>query len=163
MRGGYNSSTHSLRHNTSLRGSALERRASYNPLFSKGLGVPHIIPTPFPSGQIHPVPQPPILCSARILRSFWTESKIAIGTRTGIRYISLWFAHSGIVASSSCMNVETRARCELTKRSGLTSLWRISTMPKAFLPLPAGYGLHPLKGDLKGFWSISIFGNWRII
>ncbi|MBV9507888.1 MAG: type II toxin-antitoxin system RelE/ParE family toxin [Acidobacteriia bacterium] len=30
------------------------------------------------------------------------------------------------------------------------------------LDLP-GYRLHPLKGDRKGFWSISISGNWRII
>ena len=26
-----------------------------------------------------------------------------------------------------------------------------------------GYRLHRLKGDLKGFWSVSISGNWRII
>ena len=25
-----------------------------------------------------------------------------------------------------------------------------------------GYRLHPLKGDLKGYWSISISGNWRV-
>ena len=30
------------------------------------------------------------------------------------------------------------------------------------LDLP-GYRLHPLKGDLKEFWSISISGNWRIV
>ncbi len=30
------------------------------------------------------------------------------------------------------------------------------------LDLP-GYQLHPLKGDLKGFWGISISANWRII
>lgn len=30
------------------------------------------------------------------------------------------------------------------------------------LDLP-GYRLHPLKGDLKGFWSITISGNWRIV
>ena len=30
------------------------------------------------------------------------------------------------------------------------------------LDLP-GYRIHPLKGDLRGFWSISITGNWRII
>ena len=30
------------------------------------------------------------------------------------------------------------------------------------LDLP-GYRLHPLRGDLKGFWSISISANWRII
>lgn len=26
-----------------------------------------------------------------------------------------------------------------------------------------GYRLHELKGDLKGFWSITLSGNWRII
>jgi toxin HigB-1 len=25
-----------------------------------------------------------------------------------------------------------------------------------------GYRLHPLKGDRKGIWSISVSGNWRI-
>lgn len=25
-----------------------------------------------------------------------------------------------------------------------------------------GYRLHPLKGNLKGHWSISISGNWRM-
>ena len=23
--------------------------------------------------------------------------------------------------------------------------------------------LHPLKGDLKGFWSVTVHANWRII
>lgn len=31
-----------------------------------------------------------------------------------------------------------------------------------FLNLP-GYDLHRLKGELKGFWSVKISGNWRII
>ena len=30
------------------------------------------------------------------------------------------------------------------------------------LDLP-GYRLHPLKGALKGYWSISISGNWRLV
>ena len=30
------------------------------------------------------------------------------------------------------------------------------------LDLP-GYRLHRLKGRLKGYWSISISGNWRMI
>ena len=30
------------------------------------------------------------------------------------------------------------------------------------LALP-GYRFHPLQGDLRRFWSISISGNWRII
>jgi len=30
------------------------------------------------------------------------------------------------------------------------------------LNLP-GYRLHPLKGDLQGFWSVTVRANWRII
>lgn len=26
-----------------------------------------------------------------------------------------------------------------------------------------GYRLHPLKGDLKGFWSVTVRANWRIV
>jgi len=30
------------------------------------------------------------------------------------------------------------------------------------LDLP-GYRLHPLQGELKGYWSVTLSGNWRII
>jgi len=30
------------------------------------------------------------------------------------------------------------------------------------LNFPA-FRLHPLKGEWKGFWSISVNGNWRVI
>ncbi len=26
-----------------------------------------------------------------------------------------------------------------------------------------GFRLHPLKGDLAGFWSVTVSGNWRIV
>lgn len=26
-----------------------------------------------------------------------------------------------------------------------------------------GWRLHPLKGELKGFWSLTVTGNWRLI
>ncbi len=26
-----------------------------------------------------------------------------------------------------------------------------------------GFRLHPLKGDLAGYWSVTVSGNWRII
>lgn len=26
-----------------------------------------------------------------------------------------------------------------------------------------GFGLHRLRGDLKGFWSVTVRANWRII
>ena len=36
-----------------------------------------------------------------------------------------------------------------------------ATTPHA-LHLP-GYRLHPLKGDLQGFWSVTVRANWRIM
>lgn len=26
-----------------------------------------------------------------------------------------------------------------------------------------GFGLHPLKGELKGWWAVTVSRNWRII
>ena len=26
-----------------------------------------------------------------------------------------------------------------------------------------GWKLHPLKGELRGFWSLTVSGNWRLI
>ena len=26
-----------------------------------------------------------------------------------------------------------------------------------------GYRLHRLRGDLRGFWSITVSGNWRVV
>jgi toxin HigB-1 len=37
----------------------------------------------------------------------------------------------------------------------------VATAPQA-LNLP-GYHLHLLRGDLKGFWSVTVRANWRII
>ncbi len=37
----------------------------------------------------------------------------------------------------------------------------VATDP-ADMNLP-GFQLHPLRGDLAGFWAVSVSGNWRII
>ena len=26
-----------------------------------------------------------------------------------------------------------------------------------------GFRLHPLRGDLKGFWAVTVRANWRVI
>jgi proteic killer suppression protein len=26
-----------------------------------------------------------------------------------------------------------------------------------------GFGLHPLKGKLKGFWAVTVRANWRVV
>ena len=36
-----------------------------------------------------------------------------------------------------------------------------SSMPED-MDLP-GFRLHPLKGQFKGYWSVDVTGNWRII
>ena len=37
----------------------------------------------------------------------------------------------------------------------------VATAPE-HMALP-GLKLHPLKGDLQGFWSVWLSGNWRIV
>ena len=37
----------------------------------------------------------------------------------------------------------------------------VAETPEA-INLP-GYRLHPLRGDWRGFWSIRVSGNWRLI
>ena len=33
----------------------------------------------------------------------------------------------------------------------------------ASLETVPGWRLHPLKGDLIGYWSLSVSGNWRLV
>ena len=50
---------------------------------------------------------------------------------------------------------------EIPRLRRILTLLDSAEEPKA-LDLP-GLRLHPLKGDLKGFWAISVSANWRII
>jgi toxin HigB-1 len=43
----------------------------------------------------------------------------------------------------------------------ILSVLDYATTPQA-MNLP-GYRLHPLKGDRKGFWSVTVNANWRVI
>ena len=42
----------------------------------------------------------------------------------------------------------------------LAVLDRANDPEKMNLP---GFHLHPLKGDLRGFWAVTVRANWRII
>ena len=42
----------------------------------------------------------------------------------------------------------------------LAKLDTSDTPEKMDLP---GFRLHPLKGDLKGFWAVTVRANWRIV
>ena len=53
-----------------------------------------------------------------------------------------------------------RADILTTVREILTLLDAAATPQGLDLP---GYRLHPLKGDRKGYWSVTVRANWRII
>ena len=61
------------------------------------------------------------------------------------------------------MNAEIKSRVgpELLDRVSLALADLDDACKPSDLDLP-GYRLRPLKGDLKGQWSISISGNWRV-
>jgi proteic killer suppression protein len=40
------------------------------------------------------------------------------------------------------------------------TLHAAATVARMDLP---GFRLHPLKGDLKGFWGVTVRANWRVI
>ncbi len=42
----------------------------------------------------------------------------------------------------------------------LTALEAMATVEDMAFP---GSGLHRLRGDLDGFWSVKVSGNWRVI
>ena len=56
----------------------------------------------------------------------------------------------------------SRVGTDIADRAGLVLADLDSASKPSDLDLP-GYRLHPLKGNLKGFWSISVSGNWRVI
>jgi plasmid maintenance system killer protein len=45
--------------------------------------------------------------------------------------------------------------------SGFGSSWRLWTPRGVLIDVP-GFRLYPLKGKLKGRWSFSVNGNWRL-
>ena len=45
-------------------------------------------------------------------------------------------------------------------RDILARLDAASTVADMDLP---GFRLHPLKGELKGFWAVTVRANWRVI
>jgi len=69
------------------------------------------------------------------------------------------FRHSGLrmlyEGSPRRVSPELRERVE-----NVLSVLDAAAHP-ADVDLP-GYRLHPLKGDRKGQWSITVSGNWRI-
>ena len=71
------------------------------------------------------------------------------------------FRHAGLeqffkTGSATQVQLAHRSRLKLV----LTAL-NTAQQPRD-MGLP-GLDLHPLKGELLGFWSVSVSGNWRVI
>src|SRR5450759_2925001 len=79
------------------------------------------------------------LYSARMIKSF---------AHKGLEKFFKTGSKSGIQAAH-----ENRLRAQLAKLDAAKSPQDMS--------LPA-WQLHPLKGTLKGYWAVSVSGNWRL-
>lgn len=52
---------------------------------------------------------------------------------------------------------------ELTRRlRNILTFLNAARAPEQAAPFP-GLRLHPLKGNLRGMWSVSVSGNWRVV
>ena len=70
------------------------------------------------------------------------------------------FKHKGLeafFASGSTRGIQAAHSSKL--RLQLAALNTASVIEDMNIP---GYRLHPLKGERKGIWSITVNGNWRV-
>ena len=71
------------------------------------------------------------------------------------------FKHKGLKRLFE-QNNRSGLRADLTdKIERILSVLDAASAPQA-LDLP-GYRLHELKGDRKGYWSLTVRANWRIV
>jgi len=71
------------------------------------------------------------------------------------------FRHKGLEAfyrTGTTKGIQVAHAAKLRRILGLLD---VAAGPED-LNFPA-YRLHPLKGEFKGFWSIRVNGNWRVI
>ena len=71
------------------------------------------------------------------------------------------FKHKGLKRLAEQGDRSKIRRDLADKIERILSVLDAASTPQA-LDLP-GYRLHPLKGDRKGYWSVTVRANWRII
>jgi len=71
------------------------------------------------------------------------------------------FRHKGLARLYKNDNPKGLAAEMLPKLRRMVARLDVATAPEQ-MNLP-GWGLHPLKGSLKGFWSLWVTGNWRLV
>ncbi len=70
------------------------------------------------------------------------------------------FRHKGLETFYRTGSIRGIQAAHATKLRRILGLLDVADGPKA-LNIPA-FKLHPLKGDLRGHWSIWVNGNWRV-
>lgn len=73
----------------------------------------------------------------------------------GFRHKGLKQIHAGNVTKGVPAAMADKLRKLLLALETANSLEQMSRFP--------GWKLHPLKGALKDFWSLTVTGNWRLI
>jgi toxin HigB-1 len=71
------------------------------------------------------------------------------------------FRHAGLERLYTTGNA-SGVSVDLVKRLKVRLGLLASAKAPQVMNLP-GYRLHPLVGDLKGYWSVTVSGNWRLI
>ncbi len=71
------------------------------------------------------------------------------------------FRHKGLERLYSSISSQQISAAHANKIRRILFRLDIATDP-GHMNLPA-FRLHPLKGNLKGYWSVNVSGNWRII
>ena len=74
---------------------------------------------------------------------------------TSFRHKGLMRIHAGDIAKGIPAAMADKLRKLLFALETASGLDQVSRFP--------GWKLHPLKGALKGFWSLTVTGNWRLI
>jgi proteic killer suppression protein len=74
---------------------------------------------------------------------------------TGFRHKGLKQIHAGEHAKGVPAAMADKLRKLLFALETANNLDQVSRFP--------GWKLHRLKGKLKGFWSLTVTGNWRLI
>jgi proteic killer suppression protein len=73
----------------------------------------------------------------------------------GFRHRGLEHIHDGVSAKGTPAGMVDKLRKLLFARETADTLDQLSRFP--------GWRLHPLKGSLLGFWSLTVTGNWRLV
>ena len=71
------------------------------------------------------------------------------------------FRHKGLEAFYSTGTTKGIQAAHAAKLGRILGALDVAVVPED-LNFPS-FRLHPLKGELKGYWSITVNGNWRVI